>query len=180
MIVLATSNKGKKTEIEKILSQVSLISDFGNFTFPEEDGKTFFANARIKAHFAAKVTGKPSLADDSGLCVDSLNGAPGIYSARYGGETNDCVDYLLSQLKKPSAAHFFCAVCLAFPDGREILTSGKVFGEIILQRRGTNGFGYDPIFYLPEKQKTMAELSSEEKNMLSHRYIALSKLKGVL
>ena len=146
-----------------------------------EDGKTFLENARKKAREIMQLSGCAALADDSGLCVNALGGAPGIYSARFAGvhgddEANN--DLLLQKLQKKTdrTAYYDCAMVLVFPDGREISAEGKFFGEITRERRGSGGFGYDPLFYLPEKGCTVAEMDADEKNRISHRAKALQNL----
>ena len=178
-IVIASRNKHKISELEALLSKyvegVKLLSldDVGLHGDVEEDGDSFEANAFIKARYAAK-SGKISVGDDSGLCVTALHGAPGIYSARYAGEHgNDAANNakLLDELKdkEDKSAYFVCAFACVLPDGREFSVEGKADGVIIEKASGKGGFGYDPIFYLPELGKTFADLTSEEKNAISHR-----------
>lgn len=176
-VVLASSNPHKLDEIYSI-SQSSNI-DFtlvGAGFDPFESGQTFEENAYIKALEATKITGKIALADDSGLCVEALNGAPGIHSARYAPSQKEKIDKLLDALKLESnkRAKFVCSMVLTGLDG-EILhkTQGVVEGVIEDEPRGSNGFGYDPVFFVPEINKTMAQMSANEKNTLSHRARAL-------
>ncbi len=185
-IVLASRNKKKKLELEALLSQyidnieILSLDDVGIYGEIEEDGETFEENALIKAHVAAK-SGYIGVGDDSGLCVDALGGAPGVYSARYAGghgddEANN--DLLLENLegKSDRRAQFVSCIACVFPEkyGIEPFTvRGCVDGEIISERHGTGGFGYDPIFYYPPFDKTLAEVTSEEKNSVSHRANAI-------
>ena len=178
-IVIASRNKHKISELEALLSKhvenVKLLSlnDVGLYDDVEEDGESFKDNAFIKARYAAK-SGKISVGDDSGLCVNALDGAPGIFSARYAGEHgNDAANNakLLSELadKNDKSASFVCTFACVLPDGREFFVEGKADGVITDKASGNGGFGYDPIFYLPELGKTFADLSPEEKNAISHR-----------
>ena len=151
----------------------------------EETGDTFEANAKLKSEAAAKALNKRVIADDSGLEVMSLNGAPGVYSARFAGEDKDDdanIEKLLKILGDSEArdAQFVCVVSMSTPGGPTVQFKGVVEGEITLQKIGENGFGYDPIFYLPEKNKTMAQLSAEEKNEVSHRRRAIDQLQTYL
>lgn len=179
-LVLATNNKNKKKEIENLLqgTDISIISIDKDFD-PEETGKTFQENSYIKAYEAAKIMNIPALADDSGLEIDALNGLPGVYSARYAENDQKRIERVLNELNdiKPEerTARFICSMVLVAPDG-EILYSclGKCEGLIIDKSAGENGFGYDPIFYIPELNATMAQLNLEQKNRISHRGKALS------
>lgn len=183
-LVVATFNQGKAREFARFLEPrgfiIKTLTDCGVTDVPEETGSTFYENARLKARAALEATGIPALADDSGLCVDALDGAPGVYSARYGGFFTDAEHniHLLRQMegKTERRAAFVCQLVLLYPDGREIAAEGRCEGEILEQPRGLGGFGYDPVFYLPEKTRTMAELTPDEKDNLSHRGIALRKL----
>lgn len=178
-LVIATHNKGKAKEISALLKPY--VSDFYtagelNLPEPEETGKTFAENATLKAVAAAKASGKPALSDDSGLAVNALDGAPGIYSARWGGENKDLdlamekVHTALDEAKSEDrSAAFVCALALAFPDGTCQVFEGRAQGTIIAPARGDMGFGYDPIFQPDGFQKTFAEMNSEEKQKLSHR-----------
>jgi XTP/dITP diphosphohydrolase len=191
-IVIATGNPHKVREISEIFDAggVEFVSarDAGVAAFPEETGASFAENAKQKALFAMSETGLPALADDSGLCVDYLNGEPGIYSARYAGESDNekNIDKLLGKLDgvpmENRGAKFVCAVCLALPNpsvanSKLIETAGEVCGRILFERHGESGFGYDPIFEAFETPgRSFAELSAEEKNAISHRRRALTKL----
>lgn len=184
-IVLASSNKHKITELKAILSsvlgedvEVITIKDAGILDEIVEDGSTFAENALIKARAAAK-SGMIGIGDDSGLTVEALDGAPGIFSARYAGEHgNDALnnEKLLADMtdKENRRAAFVCCIACVFPDGREdIISHGYIHGEILREARGEGGFGYDPLFYVKEFDKTLAELSADEKNLVSHRACAL-------
>lgn len=179
--VLASHNRGKLKEMQEILGElgveVVLQSDVGLDLEPEENGTTFSENAAIKARAIMEASGLPAIADDSGLCVDALGGAPGIYSARYGGLDSDVARYqlLLNNLRGATnrAAHFHTAIVCAFPDGDVLQAEGDCHGTIAFAPRGEGGFGYDPVFYVPEKRKTFAQLTAEEKNAISHRGNAL-------
>lgn len=190
-IIFATANQGKMKEIREILNdlniQVLSLKDAGIDVDIVEDGATFEENAVIKAKTIMELTGEAVLADDSGLEIDYLNKEPGIYSARYMGEdTSYRVKNanLISRLEgvpdEQRTARFVCAIAAAFPDGRVVTTYGTVEGIIGYEEHGNNGFGYDPIFYLPKYQKSMAELTSEKKNAISHRGRALSEMKKYL
>ncbi|MBE5965724.1 MAG: XTP/dITP diphosphatase [Lachnospiraceae bacterium] len=190
-IIFATTNEGKMDEIREILKDMDIellsLKDAGLDPDIVENGKTFEENAIIKAKAVMEMTGKMVLADDSGLEVDYLNKAPGIYSARFlGVDTPYSIKnhYILDQLRnvkgKDRSARFVCVIALALPKGEIITRSGVVEGVIADKISGANGFGYDPIFYLPEYQCTTAELSPEHKNKISHRGIALSAMKEVL
>lgn len=179
--ILASHNKGKLAEMQKILGElgveVVLQSDLGLDLEPEEDGETFTENARIKARAVMEASGLPAIADDSGLCVDALNGAPGVYSARYGGLDDDAARcHLLLQNMRGSmtrAAHFHTSVVCLFPDGTELAAEGECPGTIAYAPMGDGGFGYDPVFFVPGLRKTFAQLTAEEKNAISHRGNAL-------
>lgn len=180
--VLASHNQKKIAEMRAILSElgVEVLSqdEVGIALEPEETGKTFAENARIKAQAVMEATGLPAIADDSGLVVPALGGAPGVYSARYGGEgLNDTERWqlLLQNMegKTDRACYFQSSICCIFPDGSEILAEGQCHGILAENASGTGGFGYDPVFYLPELNKTMAQLTPEEKNKRSHRGNAL-------
>ena len=186
-IVLATHNKNKLREMRAMLSdfdiEVLSTDDIGFTQEVEENGLTFEENARIKAR-AISALGYIAIADDSGLCVDALNGAPGIYSARYAGEECDYAknnELLLREMKdvpdEKRTAHFITAIVMSFPDSREIVCIGRRDGIILRELKGTDGFGYDPLFYIPETGKTFAELSAREKNEISHRGLAMKELK---
>ena len=188
-IVLASRNKKKKAELQALLSQyiegieILSLDDVGIYGEIEEDGETFVENALIKARVAAS-SGYIGVGDDSGLEVDALGGAPGVYSARYAGEHGDDEannQLILENLKgaEDKTARFVCTIACVFPesDGREdIIVRGEVEGQIIDEYRGDGGFGYDPIFYYPPFDKTLAEITSEEKNQISHRGKAIKAL----
>ncbi|WCN38515.1 XTP/dITP diphosphatase [Aneurinibacillus uraniidurans] len=190
-VVLATKNKGKIKEFTRMFSgwNVRVLTMNDDLDFPDvvEDGDTFEANARKKAEEIMRATGLPALADDSGLEVDALGGKPGVYSARFAGEhaSDEENNAKLVQLMKdvPEAertARFVSVLALALPEGDTILTRGTCEGQIVLEASGTNGFGYDPHFYLSEKGRTMAELEPDEKNAVSHRGVAVQKLTAEL
>jgi len=188
-LLVATSNEGKLVEIRQILAGFPLelvsLRDAG-LPAPDETGETFHDNAAQKATTCARHSGLWTLADDSGLCVDALDGAPGVHSARYAptdGERRSRLLAALEGIPQPRrGAHFFCAVALSTPDGGRVLrTEGRVDGSIALAPRGSHGFGYDPLFLPAETPgKTLAELGSEEKNRLSHRGRALQELRPLL
>ena len=185
-VVLASQNKHKLEEISKITAkfgmELVLQSDLGVQIDVEETGTTFEENSLLKAKAVMEATGLPALADDSGIAVDALNGEPGIYSARYGfDESLDDWGRLLLLLKNTEhvpdgqrQAQFVCVITMVTPGGEVIQARGEIHGELTREARGENGFGYDPIFYYPPLGKTTAELSSEEKNQVSHRANALN------
>lgn len=186
-IVLATGNKGKVAEFSTLFEGFSIkVSPQSEFQVEEvpETGTTFVENAIIKARHAAKVTGLPAIADDSGLAVDALGGAPGIYSARYAGDNatdGDNIDKLLAALASETnnrKARFLCVLVFMRHelDPTPIICQGEWQGEISLQRHGEGGFGYDPVFWLPEQQCSAAELDKQTKNKVSHRGKALVQL----
>lgn len=184
--VLASKNPHKITELQAILGdlgvEVVLESDVGVDLEVEETGETFEENAALKAAAVMKASGLPAIADDSGLCVDALGGAPGVYSARYGGEGLDDVDryeLVLSGLRGQldRRAKFVSAICCAFPNGDILTARGECPGSIAYAPQGDNGFGYDPVFFVPEFRKTYAQMTAEEKNQVSHRGKALAKFK---
>ena len=190
-IVFATANEGKVKEIKEILGdfpiEVVSMKEMGITADIEENGATFEENSLIKARALVKLTGLPALADDSGLEVDYLNGEPGIYSARYLGRDTDydyknkyIIDKLSEAKGEERSARFVCVISLVLPDGREFVEKGVVEGLIGYEQKGENGFGYDPIFYLPEYGKTSAELPPEEKNRISHRGKALTAMKKLI
>lgn len=176
-LVFATSNPHKIQEIRDIAGNSDIEFLLPPETFdPIEDGTTFEENSYIKAKEAAKLSGIMALADDSGLCVEALDGAPGIYSARYANTPQARIDKLLANMlgKENRNAKFVCAMTLVSPDGEIIFqTRGECHGKIAEKQAGTNGFGYDPIFLIGDGKTTMAELSEEEKNKISHRGKAL-------
>ena len=193
-IVLATRNLGKVLEFERLLEAAKIevavlgLRDFPDMPDVEETGATFAENALLKAHQISQYTGLPALADDSGLCVDALGGAPGIFSARWSGVHGDDEANLrkvLAELKALGdpirSAHFRCAVALVIPEvhpsgAQEIVREGEMVGELVHEPRGSNGFGYDPIFQPLGYTQTSAELSSEEKDAISHRGHALQAI----
>ncbi len=190
-IIFATSNEGKMKEIRLIMAdsgyEVVSLKEAGIFADIEENGTTFEENAIIKASAIAKLTGEPAMADDSGLEVDYMDKAPGIYSARFLGEDTSYDvknTYILDKLKdvplEQRSARFVCAIALARPDGTTVTKRATIEGYIGFQIQGENGFGYDPIFMVPEYNKTTAELSIEEKNEISHRAKALKAMKEEL
>ena len=175
-VLFATRNPGKLAELSQLVADRLQIVSLAEVTVPEleEDGETFEDNARMKALAAARATGLPSLADDSGLCVDALGGAPGVRSARYApGDDRARYEKLLLALRdvpdERRGAAFRCALCLAFPDGRVFTSQGECRGTIARAPRGSHGFGYDPVFELEPGGRTIAELPREEKARLSHR-----------
>lgn len=189
-IIIATHNKHKLQEMGRILSpmgyEVVTDLDLGiELSDVEENGETFLDNARIKAEAGCKESGLPCIADDSGLCVDALNGAPGVYSARYSGVHGDDDGNnrkLLSELSgvptEKRTAHFACAICVSFPDGSEVTATGKCEGYIGYEKKGTNGFGYDPLFMVGDR--SLAEMTAQEKDAISHRGNALKELQKIL
>ncbi|MDG6882338.1 Non-canonical purine NTP pyrophosphatase [Phocoenobacter uteri] len=191
-IVLATGNVGKVKEMQDVLSEfgfeVIAQSEFG-IESPEETGLTFVENAILKARYASEKTGLPAIADDSGLSVEALGGAPGLYSSRYAGEDGNDVanrQKLVTELKdvedeKRIAKFVSCIVLLQHPtDPTPKIAMGECFGKILSEERGSNGFGYDPLFFYPPKNCTFAEMESVEKKKISHRAIALELLKQQL
>jgi XTP/dITP diphosphohydrolase len=192
-LILATRNAGKITELRSILADAGLPHELvGADVYPDipdvrETGVTFAENALLKAHALAQATGLPAIADDSGLCVDVLHGAPGIFSARWAGKHGDDranLELLLAQLSdiadEHRGAHFACAAALALPDGRERLVEGRLEGVLRHTPKGTNGFGYDPVLQPDGDSRTCAELTPEEKNAISHRGKAFRALVPVL
>ncbi len=185
-IVAATTNAGKLREIREILSDYDVVSasDVGFMDDVEETGTTFMENALLKARTVCKAVGLPVLGDDSGLCVDALNGEPGIYSARYSGKGMvENRQLLLKNLQGKSnrAAHFTCAMALVFPDGREYTVAGHTYGIIATEEQGgANGFGYDCLFVSDDLGKPFSMATAEEKNAVSHRGRALRNLLNKL
>ncbi|MGB4268333.1 MAG: XTP/dITP diphosphatase [Spirochaetota bacterium] len=188
-IVVATRNKGKMKEILSfgIPSIVfTSLEKYPQIDDIEETGVTFTDNALIKARHVCNVTGLPALADDSGLVVDALDGEPGVYSARFGNCKTDEERYMLLLRKMHDVpddkrqARFVCVMALVFPDGKEYIEEGVCEGIIAKEPAGENGFGYDPVFYIPELGKTMAQLPMDVKNAISHRARALQKVKRLL
>ena len=187
--VLATHNPGKLKEMGAILARfgVEVVSpkDLGLTVDVEETGTTFAENAMLKAKAICAAAHLPAIADDSGLCVDALNGGPGVYSARYGGEgLDDRGRYmlLLNNMRGQTtrAAHFACALACAFPNGDTLTAEGRCDGTIAFAPMGEGGFGYDPVFFVPEKAKTFGQLTAEEKSAISHRGRALESFVGKL
>jgi XTP/dITP diphosphohydrolase len=182
-LVLATRNSGKIIEFRRILEEIApgaveLISvdQFPDLVDVEETGSTFEENSLLKARYTAAATGLPAIADDSGLCIDALGGAPGIFSARWAGKHGDDranLEKVLEQLKDVSeekrGAHFLCVASLVLPDGREHVAEGRFDGSILRSAVGTNGFGYDPIFQPKGLAISSAQMSAEEKDLVSHR-----------
>ena len=184
IIVLATRNAGKVKEFQEMLKdfpvEIKNLNDFGPIPEVDEDGETFDDNAYKKALFTAKVLGLPAIADDSGLVVEALEGAPGVKSARYAGENasdQDNINKLLQELEGKSnrKAAFECVLSITVPSGPALAYDGRCEGEITLQPQGKKGFGYDPVFYSPAYGKTFAEISGDEKNRVSHRGRALAE-----
>lgn len=187
-IFLASGNKHKLTEMQTILPMLKIKTplDVKIKFAPDESGKTFFENAMIKAKALYEIVKEPVIADDSGLCVVSLNDAPGVYSSRYAGDHADTKgqdkknnEKLLTVLGEQTnrAAYFVCCIVLYLKHNRFVVVQEICEGEILKETRGENGFGYDPIFFIPSLNKTMAELTAEEKNKISHRGKALAALK---
>jgi XTP/dITP diphosphohydrolase len=191
-VIIATKNPGKAREFEHIFAPrgiaVKTLLDYPEIEDVEETGSSFGENAALKAESVSQQLNKMVIGDDSGLIVDALDGRPGIYSARYAGEKPKSdqknLEKVLLELRgvpeDERTARFYCALAVALPGKETITVAGTCEGRILEEQRGTNGFGYDPIFYVPEKRCTMAELSSDEKNKISHRANALKKLEGIL
>ena len=191
-VVLASQNKHKLTEIQAILSrfdmELVLQSELGVSIDVDESGSSFEENSELKARAVMETTGLPAIADDSGLCVDVLGGAPGIYSARYGAP--DCVtdrdrlNYLLQNMRgvrsDERTARFVCVITLLYPDGRKLVARGSCEGLIAFEPRGEDGFGYDPVFYVPSMGCTFAQMGADCKNRISHRANALMRLEAML
>jgi len=185
-LVVATRNDGKKNEIQGLLKgfpvRIRNLNDFGPIPHVEESGITFEENAYLKAAFTARVLGLPALADDSGLIVTALNGAPGVHSARYAGENASDAQRcskLLKEMKGRSdrSAAFECIISIAVPTGVALTYAGRCEGLVAEAAAGSNGFGYDPIFYYPPFEKTFAALTREEKNRVSHRGKAFAEIR---
>jgi XTP/dITP diphosphohydrolase len=186
ILVIATRNKGKTAEIRDLLKDFPIgiknLDDFGPLPPVEEDGRTFDENAYKKASFAARILGMPALADDSGLIVEALGGAPGVLSARYAGENASDEQRCARLLKEMEGkmnrkAAFECVLSIAVPTGPALTYEARVEGLIAVKPAGSNGFGYDSIFYYPPLKKTFAELTRAEKNRVSHRGKALNELR---
>lgn len=188
-LVIASHNKGKLREIAQLVAPFGITSKSAvefDLVEPEETEDTYAGNARIKAHFAAKATGLPALADDSGISVDALDGAPGVYTADW-AETSEGRDFVMAMTKtwdmleaksapEPRTAAFNCTLCLAWPDGHDELFVGKVDGRLTWPMRGELGFGYDPIFIPQGHDITFGEMDPEKKHDMSHRAVAFAKL----
>lgn len=188
-IILASNNKDKVKEVKQILCDYDIVSlkDAGIDVDVEENGTTFEENALIKARAIAKITGKMTMADDSGLEIDYLDKAPGVYSARFMGHDTSydiknkaLIEKLEGVEGQDRSCRFVCAIAVVFPDGRELVKRGTMEGLLAKEISGENGFGYDPIVFLPEYGKTSASLSPEEKNRISHRGKALALIKEEL
>lgn len=191
-VVLASQNRHKLAEIQAILAQYDmelvLQSDLGIHVDVDETGTSFEENSELKARAVVEATGLPAIADDSGLCVDVLDGAPGIYSARYGAP--DCVtdrdrlNYLLKNMRgvrsEERTARFVCVITLLYPNGRKLVARGTCEGMIAFEPSGDDGFGYDPVFYIPSQGCTFAQMGAERKNRISHRANALLRLEQML
>lgn len=185
-ILIATKNEGKLKEFKQIFTakgiEVLSLKDVDEDVDVQENGLTFEENARLKADSYAKTIGIPVLADDSGLEIDALNGRPGIFSARYAGDHNDAANNakVLTELggvpDEKRTVTFHTTVVVRKPDGTELVANGNLRGRILSVPRGDNGFGYDPLFYVEEKQKTLAQMTREEKNQISHRALAIQDL----
>ena len=187
--VAATANMGKLREMREILQKLGIETisqaEAGIEVAVEETGATFYENALLKAGAACRATGLPSVADDSGLMVDALNGAPGVFSRRYGGgglDDSGLCAYLLNKMEnmEQRGAKFVCSIVCVFPDGDIISAEGEIFGSILTAPRGEGGFGYDPVFQPCGVDRSFAELSPGEKNAMSHRAIALNKFIHLL
>lgn len=184
-LILASNNAHKVEEIKSILEDYNILT-LRDINYTEEiveDGTTFEENALIKARTICKYFGKIAISDDSGLSVELLDGRPGVYSARYSKEQTDekNIEKVLLELNgQKSKAKFVSVIALVKPDGTELTFRGECHGEIIFEKRGTNGFGYDPIFYVPSLDKTFAELSADQKNSISHRKQSLEKFSQYL
>ena len=185
-VIIATKNAGKAKDFEKILQPygvtVKTLLDFPQIEDVEETGKTFEENAILKAEAISKKFNTMVIADDSGVMIDALDGRPGVFSARYAGEdksdeaNNDKVlEEMMDVPEKDRGAQFYCAIAAAQPGKSTITVNGVCEGSILFERRGTNGFGYDPIFFVSSIKKSMAELTPDEKNQISHRAAAMKK-----
>ncbi|HEU5139522.1 MAG TPA: XTP/dITP diphosphatase [Bacillales bacterium] len=190
-VIIATRNEGKVKEFAALFQrfgiEVRSLLDFEEAIDVEETGTTFAENAMLKAETISKQFGETVIADDSGVVVDALDGRPGVYSARYAGEQKDDeanIDKVLRELEgvpwDKRTARFVCVLAVADPERDTETFSGSCEGLIALERSGENGFGYDPVFYLPDREKTMAELSKSEKNRISHRARAMKKMESQL
>ena len=187
--VLATANPGKVKEMREILTKIGINvltrSDLGIDIKVQETGTTFEENALLKAKAICEATNLPAIADDSGLCIDALGGAPGLYSSSFGGDElsdKERCDYLLNLLKnvKQRTAKFVSTIACAFPDGKTVLARGECNGKIATEPHGENGFGYDPVFYAGGSDVTLAQIPADEKNAISHRGKALREFSRLL
>lgn len=190
-LILASGNKGKIAEFQRLLDglhiQVQSMKEYPEIGEIVEDGATFAENALKKARTVCQATGKPAMADDSGLMVDALDGAPGIYSARFAGEDHDdaannakVLELMKDVPDDKRGAQFFCAIAIVLPDGREYTVDGFCRGTLLHTLQGEGGFGYDPLFYVADLGKTFAQLSMEEKNAISHRGMANRKAVEII
>ncbi|MCM3769955.1 MULTISPECIES: XTP/dITP diphosphatase [Priestia] len=190
-IIIATKNAGKVKDFETLFSpkgfKVKSLLDFPEIEDVEETGVTFAENATLKAETISSALNKPVIADDSGLAIDALNGEPGVYSARYAGENKDDnanIEKVLQKLNgvpfEKRTARFHCALAIAVPGKRPEIVEGTCEGRILEEKKGENGFGYDPIFFVEKWNCSMAELSKEQKNQISHRANALQKLAPLI
>ncbi len=184
-VVAATGNRHKLKEFREIFPDWDIVSEqeAGFSGEVEETGESFLENALLKARAVCRATGQPALADDSGIVVDALGGAPGVHSARYsGGDDADNRALLLKNMQNAANrdAHFTSAIALVFPDGREVTAEGNTFGTILREERGSSGFGYDCLFYSSDLKKSFGEATDEEKNAVSHRGRALAALREKL
>lgn len=184
-VVAATGNRHKLKEFREIFPDWNIVSEqeAGFSGEVEETGESFLENALLKARAVCRATGQPALADDSGIVVDALGGAPGVHSARYsGGDDADNRALLLNNMQNAANrdAHFTSAIALVFPDGREVTAEGSTFGTILREERGSSGFGYDCLFYSSDLKKSFGEATDEEKNSVSHRGRALAALREKL
>lgn len=191
-VILASNNENKLREMQQILSplgwEILRQKDVGLHLDPDENGETFEDNSRIKAEAVMQASGLPAIADDSGVSVDALDGAPGVHSARYGGAAcntdEDRNQFLLKNMEQvpdgSRGAKFVSVITMAYPDGRIVSARGELAGEILRQEQGNGGFGYDPLFYIPAEGCTMAELTPERKNEISHRAVALQNFVNQL
>ena len=188
--VLATRNAHKAEELDRILRSMGMnielktVDKFPGAPEVEETEDTFEGNALLKARALCQFTGLPAIADDSGICVDALDGQPGVLSARWSGATENVdqanLNLVLDQIKEVAegdrGAQFMCAAVAVFPDGTELVAIGKMVGSLLRKPQGLNGFGYDPIFYVPSQQQTFAEMSAETKSRISHRGVVFAQL----
>lgn len=191
-VILASNNQNKLREMKEILSplgwEILRMSDIGIAVDPEENGETFEENSKIKAVAVMEASGLPAIADDSGVEVDALHGAPGVHSARYGGEL--CPDdkarnmHLLKNMEAvpdgQRTGRFVSVITMAMPDGRVYSARGTLEGEILREEKGAGGFGYDPLFFIPTENLTMAEITPERKNQISHRAVALQNFVEII